>query len=99
MYIYVCVYVRMHVYVCVFVCACMCMRTCMCLYAYVYVYVHACVCVHVHICFFAVYVNFAPQVLALYESMDIIDIEGVVKFTAGLQQADGSFVGDKWGKQ
>lgn len=31
--------------------------------------------------------------------MDIIDVEGVVKFTAGLQQADGSFVGDKWGEQ
>ena len=30
--------------------------------------------------------------------MDIIDTEGVVKFTAGLQQADGSFTGDKWGK-
>lgn len=38
------------------------------------------------------------QVLALYDSMDIIDTEGVVKFTAGLQQADGSFTGDKWGK-
>ena len=38
------------------------------------------------------------QILALYDSMSIIDIEGVVKFTAGLQQADGSFVGDKWGE-
>lgn len=27
-----------------------------------------------------------------------MDVELVVKFVAGLQQADGSFAGDKWGE-
>lgn len=39
------------------------------------------------------------QVLTLYDSLTEIDIEGVVKYVAGLQQPDGSFAGDKWGKQ
>ena len=42
--------------------------------------------------------DYVCQILALYDSMSIIDVEGVVKFTAGLQQTDGSFVGDKWGE-
>ena len=31
--------------------------------------------------------------------MDAIDKEGVVKFVSSLQQPDGSFHGDKWGKK
>ena len=38
-----------------------------------------------------------PQVLVLYDRLDVIDREGVVRFVAGLQQPDGSFTGDKWG--
>ena len=38
------------------------------------------------------------QVLALYDSMDTINIEKVVEFIKNLQQEDGSFIGDKWGK-
>jgi len=38
------------------------------------------------------------QVLCLYDAMDTIDVDRVVKYTAGLQQDDGSFFGDKWGE-
>lgn len=44
------------------------------------------------------FVKLPLQILALYDSMNMIDVDGVVKYTAGLQQPDGSFVGDKWGK-
>lgn len=39
------------------------------------------------------------QVLTLYDSVDLIDVESVVGYVAGLQQDDGSFAGDEWGKQ
>ena len=38
------------------------------------------------------------QILVLYDALDTIDVEGVVKFIIGLQQEDGSFYGDQWGK-
>ncbi len=40
----------------------------------------------------------AVQILALYDSLHILDKEKVIKFVAGLQQEDGSFAGDKWGE-
>ena len=36
--------------------------------------------------------------LTLYDSLDIIDVESVVGYVVGLQQSDGSFAGDEWGK-
>lgn len=33
----------------------------------------------------------------LYESVPVIDVEGVVKYVSSLQQPDGSFIGDSWG--
>ncbi len=39
------------------------------------------------------------QILTLYDSVDVIDKEGVVRYITGLQQPDGSFHGDKWGEQ
>ena len=41
---------------------------------------------------------FTTQVLILYDSVDQVDVEGVVKFVSNLQQPDGSFVGDQWGE-
>ncbi|KAF9407476.1 hypothetical protein HW555_012505, partial [Spodoptera exigua] len=41
----------------------------------------------------------AIQVLTMYNRLDAIDVEGVVKFVASLQQPDGSFYGDIWGEQ
>ena len=38
------------------------------------------------------------QILTLYDSVGAIDKEGVVKYVSSLQQPDGSFFGDKWGK-
>lgn len=38
------------------------------------------------------------QILAMYDKLDAIDIEEVVKFVKSLQQPDGSFSGDKWGE-
>jgi len=40
----------------------------------------------------------AVQVAAIYDCMDKIDIEGVVRYVSGLQQEDGSFWGDCWGE-
>ncbi|XP_066261649.1 geranylgeranyl transferase type-2 subunit beta [Euwallacea similis] len=38
------------------------------------------------------------QILATYDRLDAIDINAVVKYVQSLQQADGSFAGDKWGE-
>ena len=38
------------------------------------------------------------QVLMLYDSLDLMDKEGAVKFVSSLQRPDGSFTGDKWGE-
>lgn len=38
------------------------------------------------------------QILAMYDALDRVDEEAVVRFVKGLQRADGSFAGDKWGE-
>ena len=38
------------------------------------------------------------QVLVLYDCVEVVDVEGVVRFVKALQRPDGSFVGDKWGE-
>ena len=40
----------------------------------------------------------AVQILCIYDSLNEIDLEGVAKYIASLQQPDGSFFGDKWGE-
>ncbi|CAH0751089.1 unnamed protein product [Diatraea saccharalis] len=40
----------------------------------------------------------AVQVLAMYDRLDAIDVDGVVRYIVSLQQEDGSFDGDKWGE-
>ena len=40
----------------------------------------------------------AVQVAAIFDCFDIIDTDGVVNYIVGLQQEDGSFIGDKWGE-
>ena len=39
------------------------------------------------------------QILVLYDKLDAVDVNGILSFVSGLQQIDGSFIGDKWGKQ
>lgn len=34
----------------------------------------------------------------MYDRIDAIDVEGVVKYVKSLQNPDGSFTGDKWGE-
>ena len=38
------------------------------------------------------------QILSLYDDVDAISVDKVVEYVKGLQQEDGSFAGDKWGK-
>ncbi|KAH9488414.1 hypothetical protein Btru_067372, partial [Bulinus truncatus] len=40
----------------------------------------------------------AIQILTLYDAVDSVNVEAVVKWVKGLQQSDGSFYGDKWGE-
>merc|ERR1719454_724110 len=40
----------------------------------------------------------AVQVAAIFDCLDKIDRDGVVKYVKSLQQEDGSFWGDKWGE-
>lgn len=40
----------------------------------------------------------AVQILCLYNRLDAVDQDGIVRYVAALQQDDGSFVGDKWGE-
>lgn len=40
----------------------------------------------------------ALQILALYGKLGDVQREKVISFVASLQQADGSFAGDKWGE-
>ena len=40
----------------------------------------------------------SAQILTLYDSLSVIDTEAVVRYVVGLQQSDGSFIGNKWGK-
>ena len=38
------------------------------------------------------------KILATLDRMSSLDVEGAVRYVAGLQNADGSFCGDKWGE-
>lgn len=40
----------------------------------------------------------AVQILALYDELAVLDVDKICSFVAELQQADGSFAGDKWGE-
>nr|CAI5834066.1 unnamed protein product [Callosobruchus analis] len=40
----------------------------------------------------------AIQILCIYDNLDVIDVDGVVRYIASLQLSDGSFMGDKWGE-
>lgn len=40
----------------------------------------------------------AIQILCIYDVLDTIDTEAVVRFVQNLQQPDGSFFGDRWGE-
>lgn len=40
----------------------------------------------------------AVQILCIYNNLNAIDIEGVVRYIKSLQLPDGSFMGDKWGE-
>ncbi|XP_026476575.1 geranylgeranyl transferase type-2 subunit beta-like [Ctenocephalides felis] len=40
----------------------------------------------------------AIQILTMYDALNEIDLEGVVRYVTSLQQNDGSFTGDKWGE-
>ncbi|KAG1672305.1 hypothetical protein FOA52_004320 [Chlamydomonas sp. UWO 241] len=40
----------------------------------------------------------AVQILALYDSLDLLDADEIARYVAGLQQPDGSFSGDEWGE-
>lgn len=38
------------------------------------------------------------QILTLYDSINVIDVDKVVAYVQSLQKEDGSFAGDVWGK-
>lgn len=40
----------------------------------------------------------AIQILCIYDRLDAVNTEDVVKYVVSLQQPDGSFYGDKWGE-
>ncbi|CAI5999134.1 unnamed protein product [Closterium sp. NIES-64] len=40
----------------------------------------------------------AVQILALLDKLDAVDADRVATYVAGLQQLDGSFIGDEWGE-
>lgn len=40
----------------------------------------------------------ALQILAIYDSMHLVDIEKVTSYVKALQRPDGSFMGDRWGE-
>lgn len=48
--------------------------------------------------FFSFSVWSLPQILSLYDNVNVIDVDKVVEYVRGLQQEDGSFAGDKWGE-
>lgn len=49
--------------------------------------------------FFFVLTNCSfSQILCIYDALNEVDLEAVVKYVASLQQPDGSFFGDKWGE-
>lgn len=40
---------------------------------------------------------FLLQILTLYDSINVIDVNKVVEYVQSLQKEDGSFAGDIWG--
>jgi geranylgeranyl transferase type-2 subunit beta len=38
------------------------------------------------------------QILTLYDSINVIDVNKIVEYVQSLQKEDGSFAGDIWGK-
>lgn len=40
----------------------------------------------------------AVQILCVYNCLDEVDLDGIAKYVASLQQPDGSFIGDRWGE-
>ena len=38
------------------------------------------------------------QILTLFDCVDQFSVDKIVEYVQGLQQEDGSFCGDKWGK-
>jgi len=38
------------------------------------------------------------QVVTLYDAVDTLDVDAVVKYIVGLQTDEGGFMGDKWGE-
>jgi len=44
------------------------------------------------------YTQNAVYILAMYDELSVLNVDLVVSYVAGLQQADGSFAGDKWGE-
>jgi geranylgeranyl transferase type-2 subunit beta len=40
----------------------------------------------------------AVQILAIYDRLEVLDVDKVTAYVASLQQPDGSFFGDKWGE-
>jgi geranylgeranyl transferase type-2 subunit beta len=38
------------------------------------------------------------QILALFDQLDLVDGDKISKYISSLQQADGSFFGDRWGE-
>lgn len=40
----------------------------------------------------------AIQILCFYNCLEEVDLDGIAKYVASLQQPDGSFIGDKWGE-
>lgn len=41
--------------------------------------------------------SFILQILTLYDSINVIDVNKVVEYVQSLQKEDGSFAGDIWG--
>lgn len=38
------------------------------------------------------------QILCLFDSVEVVNVDKIVEYIASLQQPDGSFYGDKWGE-
>ncbi|KAI3842232.1 hypothetical protein MKW98_026022 [Papaver atlanticum] len=45
-----------------------------------------------------IYMLSVVQVLALLDKLDVLDIDELPNYVAGLQNEDGSFAGDIWGE-
>lgn len=40
---------------------------------------------------------FLHQILILYDSLHVVDVNKIVEYIQSLQKEDGSFAGDEWG--